>query len=134
MKKNSAIIVMIIGIIMLIIGLFLKVPGTELTTYSSLDGIENYSKIVEYVGGDAYNYIIGASLIAGKISGILTMKAVFISVGIMICCIGLISLSWIKEKQAIVSAEGSNVHSYNTSEKTELFNQNQNDNTGMKQE
>lgn len=65
----------IIGILLVLIGLIIRVPGGALTTYKSLDGesaggyyaFDNrYSSIDEYVGGDAYNYIIGASLVAGK--------------------------------------------------------------------
>lgn len=130
MKKNSAILVMVIGVILLAIGLFLKTPGTELTTYSSLEGVKNYSVIDEYVGGDAYNYIIGASLIAGELSGILTMKAIFIAVGVLIFCIGLISLSWVKEKQVIASSENIDV---NTIE-PEKFNYTSSDNVDMNKE
>lgn len=106
MKKTSAILVMIIGVLLLATGLYLKTPGTKLTTQSYLKGLEKYSVIDKYVGGDAYNYIIGASLIAAEISGILTMKAIFIAVGALIFCIGLISLTWNERKQAAGSSEG----------------------------
>ena len=70
----------IIGILLVLIGLIIRVPGGALTTYKSLDGesaggyyaFDNrYSSIDEYVGGDAYNYIIGASLVAGKTAGVI---------------------------------------------------------------
>jgi phage terminase large subunit-like protein len=64
-----------------------------------IDGtVDNYSAIKEYVGGDAYNYIIGASLVGGRISGVFAMKAIFISVGILIFCAGLICLSFVKKE------------------------------------
>lgn len=81
-----------IGIILVLIGLFIRVPGAALTTRESLDGVStayyvlgnSYSAIDEYVGGDAYNYIIGATLVAAKITGAMTARAIFI-VGGLIC-------------------------------------------------
>ena len=61
-----------------------------------LDDKDGYSAIEEYVGGDAYNYIIGASLVAGKTSGIIAMKSIFIAVGWLIVCMGLISIAFAK--------------------------------------
>lgn len=87
----------IFGIVLILIGLFIQVPGGALTTYGSLDGIkaeyyvfdDKYSSIDEYVGGDAYNYIIGASLVAGKISGTMTAKAIIIVGGVLCLCFGI---------------------------------------------
>ena len=98
MKRAISVVVIFIGIILFIVGLSIKIPGTELTTFSILDGRDNYSAIKEYVGGDAYNYIIGASLVGGRISGVFAMKAIFISVGILIFCAGLICLSFVKKE------------------------------------
>lgn len=112
MKKNSSIFIMILGLLLFIVGLSLKVPGTDLTTYSLLDGTENYSSIREYVGGDAYNYIIGASLVAGKIAGKIAMKSVFIATGLVIFTIGLIAYSGLqntKERSIIDSNDAKNV-------------------------
>ena len=81
---------------MLIVGLTLQVPGTYLTTYASLDGAaidgDTASSIREYVGGDAYNYIIGASLVGAKISGLIMAKAVYTAAGVLVICLGLICL------------------------------------------
>lgn len=87
----------IIGIILVTIGVAIKIPGGVLTTYGVLDGKSTdsyiydnkYSAIDEYVGGDAYNFIIGASLVAGKISGTMTTKAVFIVGGLLCICFGI---------------------------------------------
>lgn len=92
MKKNIAIAVFAIGIILFAVGLFLPTPGEKLSTYPFY-GSSQYSTIEEYVGGDAYNYIIGASLVGGKIAGMLAMKGIFIGVGILIVCIGAIYFS-----------------------------------------
>lgn len=85
----------IIGILLVLIGLIIRVPGGALTTYKSLDGesaggyyaFDNrYSSIDEYVGGDAYNYIIGASLVAGKTAGVIAAKAISIVGGAICFC------------------------------------------------
>lgn len=88
----------LIGILLILIGLIIRVPGGALTTYKSLDGesaggyyaFDNrYSSIDEYVGGDAYNYIIGASLVAGKTAGVIAAKAISIVGGAICFCFGL---------------------------------------------
>ena len=93
-KTNKANMCTIIGAILILIGLFMPIPGTALTTYESLNGEttdsyalgNKYSSIDEYVGGDAYNYIIGANLISGKMSGTITAKAIFITSGAICLC------------------------------------------------
>ena len=95
MKKKISISVIVIGAILFIVGLFTQIPSKELTTYKLLE--DEYSVIEEYVGGDAYNYIIGASLVGGEIAGAKTQKAVFISVGLLIICLGLCLLAFSKE-------------------------------------
>jgi uncharacterized membrane protein len=96
-KKNAWIVPVIIGAILVIVGIFIQIPGGALTTRARLDGesTENYtfddtySAIDEYVGGDAYNYIIGASLVAGKIAGTMTTKAICIVGGFMCIAFGV---------------------------------------------
>ncbi len=86
-----------IGILLILIGLIVQIPGGALTTSSYMNGestdyyvFDNkYSSIDEYVGGDAYNYIIGASLVAGKIAGTIAAKSVFIASGLICLCFGL---------------------------------------------
>lgn len=106
-KQNKAYICPIaIGLILILIGFFIQIPGGALTTYEILDGEktsiytfdDRYSAIDEYVGGDAYNYIIGASLVAGKIAGIMTTKAVFIVGGTLCICLG-ITLALLQKKE-----------------------------------
>ncbi len=99
MKKSTSIFILVIGVVLLIVGLFLQVPSKELTTYSTLEG--EYSVIEEYVGGDAYNYIIGASLVSGEIAGAKTQKAIFISIGLLIICFGLYALSHIEKNNVL---------------------------------
>ena len=110
-------VVVFLGISLLIVGLSVEIPGGALTTYESLDGAttdgytfdDKYSAIDEYVGGDAYNYIIGASLVAGQISGAMISKAVYIVGGIICISIGFVAkaLQQKKEKTIIEDIEES---------------------------
>ena len=95
MKKKISVSVIVLGALLFIVGLFTQIPSKELTTYEALD--DKYSVIEEYVGGDAYNYIIGASLVGGEIAGAKAQKAIFISVGLFIICLGLCSFVFAKE-------------------------------------
>lgn len=96
----------IIGIILIFSDLIIHIPGGALTTYESLDGVstenyvfdDEYSSIDEYVGGDAYNYIIGASLVAGKIAGMIAAKAICIVGGAMCLCFGITLKRLYKER------------------------------------
>lgn len=103
----------VFGIALFLIGLLIQVPGGALTTYETLDGgstdsyafDSTYSSIDEYVGGDAYNYIIGASLVAGKMAGRMSAKVVFIVGGIICLCFGLTFFAQSKkEKENLVTA------------------------------
>ena len=96
-KRGAALAVIIVGIALVAVGLIIAVPGDRLTTYESLGGSDGYSYIREYVGGDAYNYIMGASLVAGHISGTMTMKAVFIAVGALVACMGLLAFVFVPD-------------------------------------
>lgn len=106
-QRKAFLCPLIFGIVLIIIGCSIKLPGTALTTYGSLDGEtcdseyylgDRYSAVDEYVGGDAYNYIIGASLVAGKISGTITAKAVCIVAGILCVCVGCTMWMLVPEK------------------------------------
>ncbi len=89
MKKKISALIMIIGIALFIVGLFIKIPAKALNTYNfSSKYAKEYSHIDEYVGGDAYNFIIGAALVGGEIAGAKTQKAVFITGGLLIASMG----------------------------------------------
>lgn len=89
MKKRTQIIITAIGLLLVCIGLFMPVPSKELTTYSFMAD-EGYSVIEEYVGGDAYNYIIGASLVGGEIAGAKVQKAIYTVAGLFLICTGMV--------------------------------------------
>ena len=67
--KAFAIFGFILALAMLMVGIFFPVPTSELRYWNN---------VKEYVGGDAYNYIIAAALEGGKISGALILKTVLI--------------------------------------------------------
>lgn len=79
------------GALCLLVGLLFPMPGEDLTTYD-LNGAEHFH-IEEYVGGDAYNYIIGACILGGHISGAMTVKAVFAIGGLALICAGVTALA-----------------------------------------
>lgn len=106
-KRNRAFYCpIIVGIILIFVGIVIHVPGGALTTYKSLDGVSTdsyhfdneYSSIDEYVGGDAYNYIIGASLVAGKTAGMIAAKAICIVGGAICLCFGITLKNLYKER------------------------------------
>lgn len=112
MRKKISVLVMIIGLVLFIVGLFTKIPNKELTTYLGLS--DKCSVIEEYVGGDAYNYIIRASLVGGEIAGAKTQKAVFISVGSLIFVLGLLAYSSSKEKIEETNKDNATISMENT--------------------
>lgn len=84
------IVAVVVGIILLIIGLDIELPPKELSYYSYND---TTYEIEEYVGGDAYNYIIGASQWAGEYSAKMTEKTLYICFGASLIVIGAIIYS-----------------------------------------
>lgn len=102
--KKAFICPIILGITLILIGIFIKIPGGILTTYKTLDGEKaesyvfdtKYSSIDEYVGGDAYNYEIGASLVAGKMAGTMISKSIFIVTGAVCICFGITMIIFLK--------------------------------------
>ena len=102
MNKGMPVVVLLVGLAMICFGIFfLKVPGQYLTDSSYLkpdkypaiagDGSE-FSYIEQYVGGDAYNYIIGATLVGSRITGLIIAKCVLVAVGILVSCLGVLGL------------------------------------------
>lgn len=120
-RKKLAWIPIAFGIILLLIGLLVKVPGGALTTKESLNGQatdyylfdKTYSAIDEYVGGDAYNFIIGASLVAGRMSGAMVSRSVYIAGGLICICIGVMMMAKDKETDIRQTASAAPVSARN---------------------
>ncbi len=73
-RKTVAVIGIIIASLLLCLGLFTKVPQKEISFYN-FDG-NGYE---EYVGGDAYNIQIEASLRGGEIAGATAARSTYFS-------------------------------------------------------
>lgn len=113
-KSRAFICPIVFGVVLILVGILLRTPGTVLTTYEILDGDtvdssyyigSRYAAIDEYVGGDAYNYIIGASLIAGRISGMIVAKTICIVVGAVCICFGVTLEILSSEKNKVLIAQ-----------------------------
>lgn len=75
-----------VGIIMLIVGLGIIVPSDYISSYS----------MTEYVGGDAYNFIIEACLRGGKIAAAQISKGIYIGGGLIIACMSALKINVVK--------------------------------------
>lgn len=73
-KKNIGAMGICVAVLLLAAGLFTKVPSREIGLYSFMD--DGYK---EYVGGDAYNIQIEASIRGGEIAGAKAAKAIYFS-------------------------------------------------------
>lgn len=85
-RQAASVIGIIVSIILFCIGVFTNVPDKEIDFYGS-------DKYTEYVGGDAYNFQIEASLKGGVIAGAKAEKAIYISVSGLIFVISLFGLT-----------------------------------------
>lgn len=83
MKRTISGVGVALGIVFILIGILTKVPDRSI----------GYFDPKEYVGGDAYNYIIEAGIRGGEISGTSTSKAIYIVGGSIICFISLMNLT-----------------------------------------
>ncbi|MGI6248763.1 MAG: hypothetical protein ACOYJX_05105 [Acutalibacteraceae bacterium] len=79
----------ILGIALFVTGLFVSIPNDYINSYS----------MKEYVGGDAYNFIIEASIRGGKIAGAFAQKAIYIGVGLLITCLSALKVNIVKPEQ-----------------------------------
>lgn len=89
MKKSITIIGIILGFLLIIYGFSIKIPSNRIDTYSA----------TQYVGGDAYNYIIASSIQGGQISGATISKSIYIVGGIITTLFSAINLFNDKSKK-----------------------------------
>lgn len=86
MKKAAGIIGIIVALVLIVLGITTTVPDKYIKSYG--DG-----KMYEYVGGDAYNYIVEASLRGGEIAGGIISKAIYFSVAAVLIVLSIAFLS-----------------------------------------
>ena len=95
--KSHKILGILTAIALVIFGLVFPVPKKHLRV-SSYSYNNNWMEAgEEYVGGDAYNYQMEASLKSGWVSGVLTMKAICASSGVLLFFLILMAESHEKE-------------------------------------
>lgn len=85
--KNIAKLGIIISIVLILLGMLSNSPNKEISFY-------NYdeSGYKEYVGGDAYNIQIEASLRGGEIAGVKAARAIYFSMSGLILVVSLFGL------------------------------------------
>lgn len=85
--KASQILGIIVAIALIIFAVAYPVPEKEIdisSSYSAYDNTWADMEGAEYIGGDAYNYQIEASLKAGYMSGVLAMKSITFVGGVLL--------------------------------------------------
>lgn len=89
--KTSYVVGIIFSIILIAIGIFFPVPKKHLLVSENAYNNNWFENGEKYVGGDAYNYQMEASLKAGWVSGVIVLKSIGISVGITLLMISIYS-------------------------------------------
>ena len=83
MKKLAGVVGIILACVFVYLAINTTIPGKYISSYGS-------NKMTEYVGGDAYNFIIEASLRGGEIAGAQITKAIYFAVAALL---GVLSLA-----------------------------------------
>jgi len=99
MKKVAGIVGIILAAILLVLGFVSTTPDKYISSYGD-------NKMYEYVGGDAYNYIIEASLRGGEIAGAKAAKAIYFAAAGILFVLSLSFLTTDEGKDEIRSDIG----------------------------
>lgn len=99
MKKAAGIVGIILAAVLLVLGFTSTTPDKYIKSYGD-------DKMYEYVGGDAYNFIIEASLRGGEIAGAKTAKAVYFAAAGILFVLSLSFLTTDEGKDEIRSDIG----------------------------
>lgn len=87
-KSIASLVGIILGIILLISGFATTVPDRMLPSFVSRSEREETGEgTPQYVGGDAYNFLMEASIRSGEIAGARTARAIYISSGVLLITI-----------------------------------------------
>ena len=98
--KSTTIFGIILAFIMIGVGIMFPMPEKDIDIGSGYDYKWSENKGSKYVGGDAYNYQMEASLKAGWVAGVIALKTISITAGIILFMLSLISNVKIKELEA----------------------------------
>ena len=107
MKITTRILGILAAIVLVVVGLSLELPAKHVSVSSSssayyMDWSKNTG--AEYLGGDCYNYIVEASLKAGYMSGLMTVKAIAVIGGVLLFFLSLFSLTNCRDTKKMVQA------------------------------
>ena len=92
--KASQVFGIILAIALITFAIAYPVPETHVRvseSWSAYDNSWSDAYGAEYLGGDAYNYIVEASLKGGYVSGVLAMKAITFVGGLLLFFLALYS-------------------------------------------
>jgi hypothetical protein len=92
--KRATIFGMVLGAALAVASFALSTPDREI----------DYSGVKKYVGGDAYNYQIEATIRSGEIAGAKAAKAIFLVGGAMLFGVSLIAFGFSGGRSAAQSA------------------------------
>ena len=95
MKKQTTIMLFICAMAGILLGSVLLIYGFKLEVPS---GIMQFGEVPEYVGGDAYNYIMEASLRGGEIAAATISRAIYICVGSVLALISTAGAAFVLVK------------------------------------
>lgn len=82
MKKIAGIVGMVLACLFVLMAVNTAIPDKYISSYGA-------NRMTEYVGGDAYNYIIEASLRGGEIAGAYITRAIYFAVAALLVVISL---------------------------------------------
>ena len=99
MLKNFSIIGIIIGLVLAMMGLMTNIPDDIIRTGFMGRDNRDAGGYQRYVGGDAYNFIIEASIRGGEIAGGRSARAIYLTGGMMVSTTSLIALGVALDKE-----------------------------------
>lgn len=99
MMKNFAIVGIIIGLLFAALGLATSSPSDVIRTGILARDNRDVGGYVRYVGGDAYNFIIEASIRGGEIAGRNAARATYLTGGFIMVTGSLITLGVALDKE-----------------------------------
>lgn len=95
--KSISIFGIILSLVMFCVGIAFPVPKKDVYVGYGYEHTWFDNEGSEYVGGDAYNYQMEASLKAGWVAGVMALKAISTSTGILLFILSIAHNAKIKE-------------------------------------
>ena len=83
MKKIVGVVGIVLAVVFVVLAVNTEIPSKYISSYS----------MKEYVGGDAYNFIIEAGLRGGEIAGAYATRAIYFGVAALLAVISLFCLA-----------------------------------------